>query len=168
MKATDWFLLPGDFINVDGALKAPLEAELPPICIKTGARADLVKVRQRLYWNPLWIAVFVIIALLVYIILALVTQRKTTVTYYMSRAAKASHLKWHMANWAVFLSSILCLILARATDVSLFVVGFPILIITSIVIYFRKVRIIYAKNIDTYSVTIGGISRAVVNEITKS
>lgn len=68
--------------SVDGKLiKCGKHVSLPKICVKTGAKKNLVAVEKTLKHSPGW-------AWLGGLILVLITQKSCEVTYYMSKAAK--------------------------------------------------------------------------------
>src|SRR5690242_1810179 len=59
-------------------LIASRDAALPPYCVKCGRPADASLLRRRFSWHPSWVYIFVLIALLVYAILATVLSKRTT------------------------------------------------------------------------------------------
>jgi len=59
-------------------LIASRDAVLPPYCVKCGRPADAKPLRRRFSWHPSWVYIFLLIALLVYAILAAVLSKRTT------------------------------------------------------------------------------------------
>lgn len=59
-------------------LIASRDAVLPPYCVKCGRPADAQPLRRRFSWHPSWIYIFLLIALLIYVILAAVLSKRTT------------------------------------------------------------------------------------------
>jgi len=73
-----------NFVRPQGAwahgnlLIASRDAQLPPYCVKCGRPAEATPLRRRFSWHPTWIYVFLLIALLVYAILAATLSKRTT------------------------------------------------------------------------------------------
>jgi len=53
-------------------------AALPPFCIKCGRPAVPERFQKKFSWHPRWVYIFVLIALLIYIILAAVMSKRIT------------------------------------------------------------------------------------------
>lgn len=51
-------------------------AAFPPYCIKCGRPAEGQRFRKRFSWHPMWVYIFVIVALLIYVILAAVMSKR--------------------------------------------------------------------------------------------
>ena len=59
-------------------LIASRDAVLPPFCVKCGRPADAKLLRRRFSWHPRWIYIFILIALLIYAVLAAILSKRTT------------------------------------------------------------------------------------------
>lgn len=53
-------------------------AILPPYCVKCGRPADLNSFSRKFSWHPQWIYIFVLLALLLYVIIALAMSKRMT------------------------------------------------------------------------------------------
>jgi hypothetical protein len=70
----------GPVLREDGVFTAPDGAQFPPICVKCGRPSDGIPLRKTLYWHPGWVYITILAAVWVYILLALVTRKKGTIT----------------------------------------------------------------------------------------
>lgn len=113
---------------------------LPPICVFTGSRDDLVPVTVTLYWHhPAWIAT-VLAGVLLYVLVSIAVRKKAVVTYFVSRAARRRRRSLHAANWLIFLSAAGWIALAVAVDDGRVALLALVSVFASIVFYFLKVR----------------------------
>lgn len=54
------------------------DAVLPPYCVKCGRPADPNSFSKKFSWHPQWVYIFVLLALLLYVILALAISKRMT------------------------------------------------------------------------------------------
>jgi hypothetical protein len=147
------------------ALVAPLQTQLPEVCVFTGGTEDLVRVKQRLTWHHPAIYLTVFWGLIIYVILALALRKTADVTYFMTRAEKKRRTIWHLCNWGIFLSTILWLVLGAATKWHWSYWVAPVSFLASIVCYFLNVRLLYPQKIDDHCAEIRGISKDVLGKL---
>lgn len=95
-------------------LIASRDAVLPPFCIKCGRPADAKLLRRRFSWHPSWVYIFVLIALLVYAILAAVLSKKTILHLPLCEAHYDKYKTLRIAAAVLLLGSIPEMILAGA------------------------------------------------------
>lgn len=148
-------------------LVVPINTPFPPVCIRTGATQDLIPrpIRCSLYWHHPAVYFAILANILIYVIFALIFRKTSVHAIYLSRTARTSQVKWHLANWGLFLGSWVLLgaainqesaLLGWATAAALFV---------SAVIYFKNVRLLQARNVDKTHARIGGIPPRVMEQI---
>ena len=82
------------------------EAQLPNLCVKSGAIADEEGIRRRLQWHPPWIAFTILAGLLVYVILALVMTKRATITIPLCADEKQKRRSWLAVNWIIGLGGL--------------------------------------------------------------
>jgi len=109
------------FVKPQGAwahgnlLIASRDAALPPYCVKCGRPADAAKLlRRRFSWHPPWVYIFVLIALLVYAILAAVLSKRTTLELPLCSAHFEKYKTLRILAAVLLLGSIPEMILAGA------------------------------------------------------
>jgi hypothetical protein len=57
-------------------LIASYDAVLPLYCVKCGRPAEVNTLRKKFSWHPQWVYIFVLLALLIYVVLALVMSKR--------------------------------------------------------------------------------------------
>lgn len=157
--------LPSDLSIRGRALIAPVRCELPRVCVFTGGTEDLVRVKQRLAWHHPAIYLGVFAGILVYVVLALALRKTADVTYSMTKTEEKRRRLWHLANWGIFLSAILWLVLAASWEWPWLYWLAPVSIVTSIVVYFLKVRLLYPQKITDGYAEIRGIPAEVLERL---
>lgn len=152
-------------VFIEGStLVVPKDAPFPPICIRTGTTENLVAkpLKRDLSWHSPVIYIAVLLSILIYIILALIFRKKSSHLVYLSSAARSAQVKWHIGNWALFVGSLAAIFTAIARENGALGIMGAAGLIGCIVIYFLKVRILYATKIDGSHARIGGIPREVM------
>lgn len=155
-------------VRIDGnVLVVPINRPFPPVCIRTGATQDLIArpLRCSLSWHTPAIYLAILLNILIYVILALIFRKTSVHAIYLSRTARASQVKWHLANWGLFLGSWVLFGAAisqesGATGLSAFA-----MVVACVVIYFKKVRLLHAAHIDKTHARIRGIPPEVMAQI---
>lgn len=80
------------------------EGRLPHVCMKCGVETtEDEEVTKTFNWKPGWINITILVALLVYIILAAVMTKRMTVIVPMCRAHKGHWMKRQLLIWGGFL-----------------------------------------------------------------
>lgn len=153
---------------IDGkTLVVPKNAAFPPICIRTGATEDLIErpLRLSLSWHHPAVFIAILLNILIYVIVAVLCRKTSTHAVYLSRAARASQVKWHLANWGLFLGS--WALFGGAIGLESGALGLlaAAAFIASIVIYFKKVRLLHATKVDADDAHIGGIPHDVMEQL---
>jgi len=109
-----------NFVKPQGAwahgnlLIASRNAALPPYCVKCGRPADAKPLRRRFSWHPPWVYIFLLIALLVYAVLAAVLSKRTTLELPLCPAHFEKYKTLRILAAVLLLGSIPEMILAGA------------------------------------------------------
>jgi hypothetical protein len=106
------FAIPQGAWTHGNLLIASRDAALPPYCVKCGRPADARLLRRRFSWHPSWVYIFVLIALLVYAILATVLSKRTTLQLPLCSAHLEKYKMLKIAAIVLLLGSIPEMILA--------------------------------------------------------
>lgn len=132
-------------------------AELPPVCLRTGATENVVARKFQLSWMPPILLFTILFGPLIFIIVALVFRKRATVTGYLTESVRRDIGRWKLIATLTFFSFFGFMALGGALNNGWWMLGVPAGIVASIVMYFVKVRTIYAEKISPTSVWIRGI-----------
>ncbi len=148
-------------------LVVPLHRPFPPVCVRTGATQDLIPrpLRCSLSWHHPVIYFAILLNILIYVIFALIFRKTSVHAIYLSRTARASQVKWHVANWGLFLGVWLGFGAAISQDSGPMGLAAAALLVACTVIYFKKVRLLHAVRIDKTHARIGGIPPEIMAQI---
>lgn len=108
------FVMPQGAWSRGNLLIVSRDAILPPFCIKCGRPADARLLRRRFSWHPAWVYIFILIALLIYVILAAVLSKKTVLHLPLCAAHYDQYKTLRTAALVLLLASIPEMILAGA------------------------------------------------------
>lgn len=152
------------------ALVVPKDTPFPQICVRTGSTENLIAIpiRRILTWHHPALYLTILLSVLIYIVIVLIVRRKSTHTIYLTKEARSSQIKWHLFNWALFLSSAACLFSAIETASGELGMAAILGLIASTIVYSLKVRILYATKIDETHARIAGIPPAVMAKIAEA
>jgi len=109
------FVMPQGAWTHGNLLIASRDAVLPPYCVKCGRPADVKPLRRRFSWHPSWVYIFLLIALLVYAILAAVLSKKITLQLPLCSAHFEKYKTLRILAAVLLLGSIPEMILAGAS-----------------------------------------------------
>jgi hypothetical protein len=161
-------LSPPPAVSIEGkSLVVPKNAPFPPICVRTGVTEDLIArpLRVSLSWHQPAVYFAILANILIYVIFALIFRKTSVHAIYLSRTARAAQVKWHLANWGIFLGSWLLFGAAVAQESGVIGLTAAAAFVASIIIYFTKVRLLHATKVDADDAYIGGIAPDVMAKI---
>ena len=87
-------------------LIASNRAILLPVCVKCGRPADGDRLKKSFSWHPRWVFVFVLIALLIYIIVALIMRKTISLDLPLCAAHRARYRTLRITAAVLILGSI--------------------------------------------------------------
>lgn len=67
-------------------------AQLPDLCIKTGAPTG-ARMKRKVYWHPPWVYIFLVCNLLIFAIVALIVRKTASLEFALSEEARAERRK---------------------------------------------------------------------------
>ncbi|HVO57779.1 MAG TPA: hypothetical protein VMT51_08805 [Dongiaceae bacterium] len=89
-------------------------AVLPPFCVKCGRPAEPPTVKRSFRWHPQWVYIFILLALLLYAILAMVLGRTMAVNLPLCRQHREKYRALGWAGLILTLGAIPEMVLAAA------------------------------------------------------
>ena len=139
----------------------PLEASLPRRCVKCNGEADEPTKQRTLYWHPGWVYLLLFVALLIFIIVAIVTRKKAVVDPGLCREHKRARVNAIATAWVgVFVAFSLPFMFAGTEYIGPAIWACVLLLIAVIVYAMVHGRVVYAKRIDDEEVRLGGCGEA--------
>ena len=147
------------------ALVVPVNYTFPPICIASGTTDNLVPVRQTVTWHPPIVYLTILVNVLIYIVAALVTRKTSAHQVFQSQQARSRRTTWHAVNWAIFLSTFVFIGAAIGLEEPGYALGAIASLLVALLVYFTKVRLLFAERITPSSVRLRGIPRPVMEQI---
>ena len=162
-------LVPTSFnpVRIEGKqLVLPKDWTSPQLCLFTGVTHPLTPARKaKLSWvNPLYL-ISILAGFLIYVLIALVAQKKGTIHYFLSESMAAQVKKRLRINWGIFGASVLMFSGASATSSGeLAGVGVLVLLIC-LFLAVTWCRLLKVGKIDKTSIWLKGIPADVQQKI---
>jgi len=142
-------------------------APLPDVCLKCGARANLVRKRKRFQWVPQWTYVLLVLSLLFGAIAMAIMQKRGTLDIPLCEPCKS---RWTHATVAIVLTVLGILLVlplggvmvaVLPEDVApliaiLFVLAWLVAVVIVSRVYVRA-RTVWAKRIENNYITVAGV-----------
>lgn len=126
-------------------------ASLPHYCVDCGAEVDEMGERRdkTLNWIPPWTYIFILIGILIFVLVALVTQKKVKIEYSLCAEHSARFKTRRLVNGSVWILCILLIVGAIALQNAAMAVLIPIVAIAGIVTLIRageRLKVVHVKN----------------------
>jgi hypothetical protein len=146
------------------------QAVLPDRCVKCNRPAEGFRLRRNLSWHTPWLALLILVALLIYIIVAAVMSKKATIMIGLCEEHRRIRKRDLLIAWLAFLASICSFVLAGLLDP-----GYPYgltglaLLLGSIIYGLARVPQVKPNRIDDQFVWLKGVCKeytADLNEFT--
>lgn len=123
---------------------------IPPVCILTGKKTNLLKKKRKESWAPPWVMVFILLGLLIALIIYIVIQKSAQIHYHISKEEASKRTNYILMNWGVFLATFIGAIVCFSnSSVNSSFAGVGLLLIIGSIV---APSIIYAKLIQMYAV----------------
>jgi hypothetical protein len=158
--------LPGSGVwRKDSILVMSKDAELPDRCVKCNGPAYGSRLKKRLTWHHPAIYILIFVALLIYLIVALILRKSATVQLGLCEEHKAKRRRNIWIAWLLVLLGFVG-ILAGATndDVNYVLIGL-LLLFAAIIYAVVAVRIVSPSKIDDKFVWLKGVNKDYLNEL---
>lgn len=151
------------------------KAILPKICVKTGQTQGLVEVKRDLTYTPPWVYILLLVNLIVCIIVALITQKKGKITYYVHYTIWEQRKRNILITWAIMLVSIAAIFAPiflehriRSEIAGMLVIAGFVGILVAIFYGVFATRIVYPNKIDKENMWLKGIEPRVMQTMVQA
>lgn len=157
--------LPGTGVWRDkSTLVMSRDAELPPRCVKCNVPTHL-RLKRRLSWHHPAIYILIFVALLIYLIVALIVRKAATVEIGLCEEHQAKRRRNLLITWSLVLIGIAGLVLAlMLADVTYLLAGF-VALVAAMIYGIVAVRIVAPSKIDDRFVRLRGVNKDYLNEL---
>jgi hypothetical protein len=140
------------------------DAELPPRCVKCNVPTHL-RLKRKLTWHHPLIYILVFIALLIYLIVAMIIRKAATVEIGLCHEHLAKRQRDLWITIGLLIAGLLGLALAIAySDGTYLLVGF-LALIASLIYGIVAVRVVAPAKIDDQFVWLSGVNKHYLNEL---
>jgi len=152
---------------VGSNLVAMSGAPLPDVCLKCGARTDLVRKRKKFQWVPQWTYVLLVLSLLLGAIAMAILQKRGTLDLPLCASCKS---RWTQATVAIVLTVLAILLVLPLVGVvaavlpadsgPLVAVMLMVAWLVAVVVVSRvyvRARTVWAKRIENNNITVAGV-----------
>lgn len=140
-------------------------APLPDACVTCNAPAGGFTLRRRLAWHSPWLYLLLLGNLLIYIIVAMIVQRRADIRIGLCTEHRGRRRTWIVVAWSLAAVAIaLPIVLAVLTpDTAIIgIAALPLLLLVAALVGLYGGRVVSAKRIDDHHVWIGGVSPALL------
>jgi len=152
---------------VGSNLVATSGAPLPDVCLKCGARTNLVRKRKKFQWVPQWTYVLLVLSLLLGAIAMAILQKRGTLDLPLCASCKT---RWTHATIAIVLTVLGILVVLPLVGVVaavlpedsgpivavMLMVAWLVAVVVVSRVYVRA-RTVWAKRIENNSITVAGV-----------
>lgn len=157
--------MPGAGIWRDGAtLVMSKDAQLPDRCVKCNAFTN-GRLRRKFSWHHPAIYILIIVAWLIYLIVAMIVRKRATVDLGFCEEHSAKRRTYIWIAWLLALGGVASFVLAiLANDSTPALIGF-LLLLTAVVFAVITTRLVYPSKIDDRFVWLKGINAEYLNQL---
>jgi hypothetical protein len=147
-------------------------ARLPPRCLKSGERTKAIW-RRTLSWHPPWVIALILVAVPVYIVVAIILTKRATFDFPISDPWRARRRNAMLVGWGLALVGVVtfiagCVVAGRNSMEEiggiLILASLPLPIIGAIWGIFRG-RLLWPQQIDDNFTWVNGVSPAYLAEL---
>lgn len=140
-------------------------AELPDRCVKCNAPTPGPKFKKKLTWHHPAIYILLFVALLIYLVVAMVLRKSITVELGLCDEHKAKHRRSLFITWALILLGFGGFILAIVAEDGNLALPAALLLLVGIVYAVVAVRIVTPAKIDDKFAWLKGVNKDYLNEL---
>lgn len=147
----------------DRVLVMEKTAPLPDACVVCAAPAGGFTLRRRLAWHSPWWYLLLLVNLVVYVVVALIVQRKADIRVGLCAMHRGRRRTWLAVAWslvAVAVALPMVLIGLSPDSIGYGLIALPILLIVAALVGLYGARVVHPKRIDDTHAWIGGVSPA--------
>lgn len=140
------------------------DALLPYRCVKCNVATDR-RLKRRLTWHHPAIYILIFVALLIYLIVALIVRKTATLEIGLCEEHLAKRRRNVWISWLLVVSGLAGLVLGVMQEDGTFLIAGFVLLIAAIIYAVVAVRIVAPSRIDDRFVWLRGINKDYLNEL---
>lgn len=134
-------------------------AALPDRCIKCNEPAHGLRLKRKLTWHHPAIYLLIFVALLIYLVVALILRKRATVEIGLCERHLAKRRKNILITWLVFSLGVAGLIMAAVAEDGTYLLVGAILLLGAIIYGLVVVRVVVPSKIDDKFVWLRGVNK---------
>jgi hypothetical protein len=138
---------------------------LPPRCVKCNAPAEMPMKSRKVYWHPPWLYSLVVLAIPIYLIVALITRKQAKVAPGLCALHRKRYWQGIGVGWGGLLLGILLIVASAALDDCFLAVLGALLCFGAIVAGIILSRILLPVGIDKDFVRLKGCGQAFLDSL---
>jgi hypothetical protein len=140
-------------------------AQLPARCVKCNAPAPGARLKKKLTWHHPAIYLLILVALLIYFIVAMILRKTATLELGLCEEHRAKHRRNVLITWVLILLGVGGFVLAFSIEDNNFVlIGF-LLLLAGVIYAVVAVRIVTPAKIDDKFAWVKGVNKDYLNEL---
>ncbi len=140
-------------------------AALPDRCVKCNALAPGPKFKKKLTWHPPAIFILIFVALLIYLVVAMILRKTAIVELGLCEEHMARHRRNVRITWVLLLLGVGGLVVALLVGDNNFLLAGILLIFAGIIYGVVAVRIVWPARIDDKFAWLKGVNKDYLNEL---
>ncbi len=169
-RVADFARGPGEGLWRDGKiLVMSHDGVFPDRCVRCNRPAEGYRLKRTLHWHNPWLLLLFIANVLIYVVVAMITQKKVTINVGLCRKHRRMRWIFLAVNALVFAAAAAALCYGiSAHDTDLQILGgqlFVAFFFTTLVAVLSGAQVVYAKRIDGRHARIGGVKKAFLEQL---
>jgi hypothetical protein len=140
-------------------------AALPDRCIKCNQPAHGLRLKRKLTWHHPAIFLLILVAVLIYLIVALILRKRATVEIGLCERHLAKRRRNILITWLLFLLGVAGFIMAAVAEDGAYLLIGAILLLGAIVYGLLAVRVVAPSKIDDKFVWLRGVNKDYLNQL---
>lgn len=140
-------------------------AQLPDRCVKCNAPAPGAKLKKKLTWHHPAIYILIFVALLIYLIVAMIVRKAVTVELGLCEEHMAKHRRNVFITWLLILLGVCGFVMAVIVGDNNFLLAGILLILAGIIYAVVAVRIVTPAKIDDKFAWLKGVNKDYLDEL---
>jgi len=140
-------------------------AQLPDRCVKCNGPAPGAKLKKKLTWHHPVIFILIFVALLIYLIVAMIVRKAVTVQLGLCEEHMAKHRRNVFITWSLILLGVVGFVMAGIFEDTNFLLIGVLLIFAGIIYGVVAVRIVWPARIDDKFAWLKGVNKDYLDEL---
>lgn len=140
-------------------------AALPDRCIKCNEPAYGLRLKRKLTWHHPAIYLLIFVAVLIYLIVALILRKRATVEVGLCERHQAKRRRNVLITWLLVLLGVAGFIMAVVAEDGRYLLAGAILLLGAIIYGLIAVRVVVPSKIDDKFVWLRGVNKNYLNQL---